>query len=374
MLPHNMEAEQGLLGALLVDNRAMEKIGDFLRQDHFFVPAHRRIYTAIEKLIERGQSASPVTLKGYFERDEGLANVGGAEYLAELAASVITVINTEDYGRTIYDLHLRRELIALGEDMVTDAFEHSIERDANAAIEQAEVRLYSLAETGQIKGGFVSLKDSVLTAIKIAEKAYKSEGHVTGVTTGLRDLDAKLGGLHPSDLLILAARPSMGKTSLAVNIACNAANRYAATGGKEGAIVGFFSLEMSSDQLATRILADQANISGDAIRNGEITEEDFRRFAEASQRLAQVPLYNDDAGSLSIGALRTRARRLKRQHGLGLLVVDYLQLLNGSGSRQSESSRVNEVSEITRGLKGIAKELQIPVLVLSQLKPLRRAA
>jgi replicative DNA helicase len=258
--------------------------------------------------------------------------------------------------------------------MVTDAFEHSIERDANAAIEQAEVRLYSLAETGQIKGGFVSLKDSVLTAIKIAEKAYKSEGHVTGVTTGLRDLDAKLGGLHPSDLLILAARPSMGKTSLAVNIACNAANRYAATGGKEGAIVGFFSLEMSSDQLATRILADQANISGDAIRKGEITEEDFRRFAEASQRLAQVPLYNDDAGSLSIGALRTRARRLKRQHGLGLLVIDYLQLLNGSGSRQSESSRVNEVSEITRGLKGIAKELQIPVLVLSQLKPLRRAA
>jgi replicative DNA helicase len=277
------------------------------------------------------------------------------------------IVNTEDYGRTIYDLHLRRELIALGEDMVTDAFEHSIERDANAAIEQAEARLYTLAETGQIKGGFVSLKDSVITAIKIAEKAYKSEGHVTGVTTGLRDLDSKLGGLHPSDLLILAARPSMGKTSLAVNIAYNAASRYAATGGKEGAIVGFFSLEMSSDQLAGRILADQANISGDAIRKGEITEEDFRRFAEASQRLAQVPLYIDDAGSLSIGALRTRARRLKRQHGLGLLVVDYLQLLNGTGSRQSETSRVNEVSEITRGLKAIAKELHIPVLVLSQL-------
>jgi replicative DNA helicase len=367
MLPHNMEAEQGLLGALLVDNRAMEKIGDFLRQDHFFVPAHKRIYAAIEKLIERGQTASPVTLKGYFEKDEGLANVGGASYLAELAASVITVINTEDYGRTIYDLHLRRELITLGEDMVMDAFEHSIERDANTAIEQAEARLYTLAETGQIKGGFVSLRDSVINAIKIAEKAYKSEGHVTGVTTGLRDLDSKLGGLHPSDLLILAARPSMGKTSLAVNIAYNAADRYAATGGKEGAIVGFFSLEMSADQLATRILADQANISGDAIRKGEITEEDFRRFAEASQRLAQVPLYIDDAGSLSIGALRTRARRLKRQHGLGLLVVDYLQLLSGTGSRQSETSRVNEVSEITRGLKAIAKELHIPVLVLSQL-------
>jgi replicative DNA helicase len=329
MLPHNMEAEQGLLGALLVDNRAMEKIGDFLRQDHFFVPAHRRIYAAIEKLIERDQSASPVTLKGFFEKDEGLASVGGASYLAELAASVITVINTEDYGRTIYDLHLRRELITLGEDMVTDAFEHSIERDANTAIEQAEARLYTLAETGQIKGGFVSLKESVLTAIKIAEKAFKSEGHVTGVTTGLRDLDSKLGGLHPSDLLILAARPSMGKTSLAVNIAWNAANLYAATGGKEGAIVGFFSLEMSSDQLASRILAEQANISGDAIRKGDIGEDDFRRFAEASQRMAQVPLYIDDTGSMTIGALRTRARRLKRQHGLGLLVVDYLQLLSG---------------------------------------------
>jgi replicative DNA helicase len=296
ILPHNMEAEQGLLGALLVDNRAMEKIGDFLRQDHFFVPAHKRIYAGIEKLIERGQSASPVTLKGYFEKDEALAGVGGAQYLAELAASVITIINTEDYGRTIYDLHLRRELITLGEDMVTEAFEHSIERDANATIEQAEARLYTLAETGQIKGGFVSLKESVIAAIKIAEKAFKSDGHVTGVTTGLRDLDSKLGGLHPSDLLILAARPSMGKTSLAVNIAYNAADRYAATGGKEGAIVGFFSLEMSADQLATRILADQANISGDAIRKGYITEEDFRRFAEASQRLAQVPLYIDDTG------------------------------------------------------------------------------
>ena len=367
ILPHNMEAEQGLLGALLVENRAMEKIGDFLRGDHFFIPAHKRIFAAIEKMIERGKTASPVTLKSYFEKDEGLANVGGAEYLAELAACVITVINAEDYARTIYVLHLRRELISLSEDMAADAFEHSIERDANAAIESAEARLYSLAETGQIKGGFVSIKDSVLTAIKIAERAYKTDGHVTGVATGLRDLDEKLGGMQPSDLLILAARPSMGKTSLAVNIAWNAANRYAATGGNEGAIVGFFSLEMSDDQLATRILAEQANISGDAIRRGDIGEDDFRRFAEASQRLAQVPLYIDNASSLSIGALRTRARRLKRQHGLGLLMVDYLQLLSGTGSRQSESSRVQEMSEITRGLKSIAKELQIPVLALSQL-------
>ncbi len=366
-LPHNLEAEQGLLGALLVDNRAMEKIGDFMKAEHFFIPAHRRIFQAIAIMIERGQTASPVTLKAYFEQDEGLTGVGGAEYLAELAASVITVINTEDYGRTVYDLHLRRELITLGEDMVTDAFDHDIERDANHSIEAAEARLFKLAETGQVKGGFISLKDSVKTAIAIAEKAYKTQGHVTGVTTGLRDLDRKLGGLHPSDLLILAARPSMGKTALAVNVAYAAARRYAETGGQEGGRVGFFSLEMSADQLATRILADQASISGDAIRKGEIKQDDFRRFAEASQRMSQVPLYIDDTPALTIGALRTRSRRLARQHGLDLLVVDYLQLLQGSGSRQSEGNRVLEISEITRGLKAIAKELQIPVMALSQL-------
>lgn len=367
MLPHNMEAEQGLLGALLVDNRSIEKVGDFLKADHFFVPAHKRIYQAIEKLIERGQTATPVTLKGFFEQDSELAGVGGAEYLAELAASVITVINAHDYGRTIYDLHLRRELITLGEDIVNDAFQQTIERDANNTIETAESRLFTLAETGQVKGGFISLKESVMTAIEVAEKAYKTQGHVTGVTTGLRDLDAKLGGLHPSDLLILAARPSMGKTALAVNIAFNAANRYAETGGAEGGMVGFFSLEMSADQLATRILADQSNISGDSIRKGEIREDDFRRFVEASQRLSQVPLYIDDTPALTIGAVRTRARRLKRQYGLSLLIVDYLQLLQGSGTRQSEGNRVLEISEITRGLKAIAKELEIPVIALSQL-------
>ena len=367
VMPHNMEAEQGLLGALLVDNRAMEKIGDFLRAEHFFLPAHRRIFDAIQKMIERGQSASPVTLKVYFEKDAELAGVGGAEYLAELAASVITVINTEDYGRSIYDLHLRRELIALGEEMVLSAFEHSIDADANTAIEATEARLFALAETGQVKGGFISLRDSVLTAIQIAERAYKTEGHVTGVTTGLRDLDGKLGGLHKSDLLILAARPSMGKTALAVNIAWAAAQRYAETGGKEGGRVGFFSLEMSADQLATRILADQADVSGDAIRKGDLNAESFGRFAAASQRMSQVPLYIDDTPALTIGAVRTRARRLKRQHGLELLVVDYLQLLQGSGTRQSEGNRVLEISEITRGLKAIAKELEIPVIALSQL-------
>jgi replicative DNA helicase len=276
-------------------------------------------------------------------------------------------VNVKDYARTIHDLHLRRELITLGEDIVNESYEHTVERDAVNTIETAESRLFSLAEAGDIRGGFQTLRDSVMTAIEIAQKAYQSDGHVTGVTTGLRDLDQKLGGLHNSDLLILAGRPSMGKSALAANIAFNAAKAYAETGGKEGAIAGFFSLEMSADQIATRILAEQSGISGDAIRKGAIKEDDFQRFVAASQKLAQVPLYIDDTPALSIAAVRTRARRLKRQHGLGLLVIDYLQLLHGTGSRQGTDNRVIEVSEITRGLKAIAKELQIPVIALSQL-------
>ncbi len=365
-LPNNLEAEQGLLGALLVDNRALERI-DYLKPIHFFVPAHQRIFDAIQKLCDRGQVASPVTLKSYFETDSDLSAVGGANYLAELAASVVSVVNVQDYARALYDLHMRRELIAVGEEVVNDAFDLRLDHDANATLELAENRLFALAESGDARSGFVTLRESILRALDIADKAYKTDGHVTGVTTGLRDLDEKLGGLHNSDLLILAGRPSMGKTTLATNIAFQAANRYAETGGKEGAIVGFFSLEMSSDQLATRILADQAGISGDAIRKGNINEAEFRRFVEASHRLSQVPLYIDDTPALSIGAVRSRARRLKRQHGLGLLVIDYLQLLQGTGSRQSTENRVLEISEITRGLKAIAKELDIPVMALSQL-------
>lgn len=367
MLPHNLEAEQGLLGAVMIDNRALEKVGDLLKAEHFFAPAHQRIYAAIVKLTDRGQTASPVTLKGYFEQDADLAHVGGAEYLADLAASVVTVINTEDYARTIYDLHLRRQLISYGEDVVNESYSQHLDGDATNVIEKAEKELYSLAESGETRSGFVTLRDSVLAAIEMAEKAYKSEGAVSGVSTGLRDLDQKLGGLHNSDLLILAARPSMGKTALAVNIAFNAAKLNQETSGKEGAITAFFSLEMSSDQLAMRILADQSNISGDALRKGNIQESDFHNFVKASQKLSQVPLYIDDTPALSIGAVRSRARRLKRQHGLGLLVVDYLQLLQGTGSRQSETNRVLEISEITRGLKAIAKELEIPVIALSQL-------
>jgi replicative DNA helicase len=367
VLPHNLEAEQGLLGVLLIDNRALEKVGDFLKPAHFYLPAHQRVYDAIVKMIDRGQSASPVTLKNYFEKDADLQGVGGAGYLADLAGSVISIINAEEYGRSIYDLHLRRELVTLGEEVVNEAYDHKLESQAKDTIEMAEARLFDLAETGQSRGNFTTLRESVMTAIQLAEKAYKTDGHVTGVTTGLTDMDKKLGGLQPSDLIILAGRPSMGKTALATNMAYRAAAAFAESGGKEGAITGFFSLEMSADQLATRILADLSSIPSDSIRKGNIKQEDFRTFAEASQKLSQVPLYIDDTPALTIGAIRTRARRLKRQHGLGLLVIDYLQLLQGTGSRQSMDNRVQEVSEITRGLKAIAKELQIPVLALSQL-------
>lgn len=366
-LPHNIEAEQGLLGALLVDNRGHEKITDLIRAEHFFMPVHQRIYTAINQFIERGQTASPVTLKGYFEKDDDLTDIGGGAYLADLAGSIISVINVRDYAQTVYELYMRRELIGLGEDIVNDSHNQTLDSEAKDTIEEAESRLFSLAESGETTGGFTSLRDSVLVSIEIAEKAFKTQGHVTGYTTGLRDMDKQLGGLHPSDLVILAGRPSMGKTALATNIAFNSARIYAQTGGKEGARVGFFSLEMASDQLATRILADVANISGHAIKQGDIKQTDFQNFVKASQELSQVPLYIDDTPALTIGAVRTRARRLKRQYGLDMIVVDYLQLLRGTGSRQSESNRVQEVSEITRGLKAIAKELQIPVLALSQL-------
>lgn len=366
-IPNNLEAEQALLGALLVDNRGLEKIGDFLRSDHFYVPAHQRIYAGITHLADRGMVADSVTLKTYFETDSDLSQVGGAEYLADLARNVISIINTEDYARTIYDLHLRRALIALGEDVVNESYALSYDQSAQDAIEGAEAKLYKLSESGDSRGGFITLRDSVVTAVKIAEKAFQNKSKVTGVTTGLSDMDSKLGGFHPSDLIILAGRPSMGKTALATNLAFNAAKAYAQSGGKEGARVGFFSLEMSADQLATRILADQAGISGDSLRRGDIKQEEFRRFVEASHVMSQIPLFIDDTPALSISAIRTRARRLKSQHGLGLLVIDYLQLLRGSGSKQSETNRVLEVSEITRGLKAIAKEFQIPVLALSQL-------
>ncbi len=372
--PHNFEAEQALLGAVLVNNRTFERVSEFLRPEHFADPVHGRIYAAAGKLIERGQIANPITLKTFFESDGSLAEIGGTQYLAKLANAVATIINAEDYGRLIFDLHLRRELIDLGENLVNEAFEPDVETSATDQIEQAEQKLYDLATTGQAEGGFQSFQQALIGAVEMAAAAHKREGKLSGVPSGLTDLDGKLGGLHPSDLLILAGRPSMGKTSLATNIAFNAAKAYReeidALGNKkavDGAKVAFFSLEMSAEQLATRILAEQAEISSHKIRQGEMSHEEFERLVIAAQELHSLPLFIDDTPALSVSAVRTRCRRLQRQHGLGLIIVDYLQLLRGTGSRQSESNRVQEVSEITRGLKALAKELHVPVMALSQL-------
>ena len=355
-----------LLGAIFVNNRAYEAVSDFLRPEHFAYPQHGRIFEACMKLIERGQIADPVTLQRFFEADEHLADIGGPVYLKELAAAAVTVINAGEYGHHIYDQFLKRELIGLGEDVVNDAYGGDVEKTATVQIESAEQSLYELATTGEYEGGFQSFKEAVVTAIKSAEAAHTREGGLAGVATGFTDMDSLLGGLHKSDLVILAGRPAMGKTALATNIAYNAAYNFRQSEGREGAVVGFFSLEMSAEQLASRILSEQSNISSDRMRKGELSNDEFNRLSAASQTLHQIPVFIDDTPALTVSALRTRARRLKRQHNLGLIVVDYLQLISASSTSRNDG-RVQEVSEITRGLKTLAKELEVPVLALSQL-------
>ena len=371
--PHNIEAEKALLGSLLVDNRTYERVSEFLRPEHFAVAEHRLIFEACAKLVERNQTADPVTLRGHFAKDDALANVGGPVYLMELADSAVTVINAGEYGRLIHDHYLKRELIALGEDVVNRAYACDLDEPGPIQIEMAEQGLYELATRGEYEGGFAAFSDTIRNALEIAEAAHKREGRLSGVPTGFRDLDAKLGGLHASDLIILAGRPSMGKTALATNIAFNAARAFrterkedGTTKAVDGAMVGFFSLEMSAEQLATRIISEKTEISSDRIRRGMVAKEKFLDLVAASTELQKLPIFIDDTPALSIGAMRTRARRLKRQHGLGLIVIDYLQLIApAAGSRHD--NRVQEISEITRGLKALAKELDVPVLALSQL-------
>ncbi|MBT3791975.1 MAG: replicative DNA helicase [Rhodospirillales bacterium] len=372
-LPHNFEAEQALLGAILINNEAHTRVSEFLLGEHFYDPVHGRIYDACAKLIERHQVANPVTLQSLFEGDEALSDAGGAKYLGRLAATAVTVINAGDYGRTLFDLHLRRKLIELSGEIRTEAASPDLDTSAIRQIETTEQHLFDLATTGEYEGGFRSFTDVLTTTIEMAEAAYKRDGKLTGTTTGFTDMDKLLGGLQPSDLVILAGRPSMGKTALATNIAYNAAkacrmvvNEQGQKTVADGAVVGFFSLEMSSEQLATRILAEASGISSDRIRKGELSNKEFQKVVEANQELARIPFFIDDTPALSIGQLRTRARRLKRQHGLSMIVVDYLQLLRATLDRSSEN-RVQEVSEITRGLKALAKELNVPVVALSQL-------
>jgi replicative DNA helicase len=365
-IPANEEAEQALLGAILINNDALDQAADFLKAEHFYFPAHGRIYTACQKLRERGRLADPPNLKNFFEQDGDLQAVGGYQYLVELARNVVSVINAGDYARTIYDLHLRRQLIAIGEEVVTEAYRHDIDLSALDQLREAEEKLYKLAQVGDHRGGFQPFRDILVHAVATAGRALNRDTRLTGVTTGLTDMDRMLGGLQGSDLIILAGRPSMGKTALATNMAFNAAKSCLETRGKEGAVVGFFSLEMSAEQLATRILSDEAEIPSEKIRKGEMRRNDFPRLVEAANTLHQVPMFVDDSAGLNLTALRTRALRLKRQHNLGLIVIDYLQLMRPSANGRSEN-RVQEISEITRGLKIIAKDLEVPVLALSQL-------
>jgi replicative DNA helicase len=364
--PYNLEAEQSILGALLLNNGALEYVGDFLRPNHFADAIHGQIFEAMVLLIERGQVADPITLKDYFDKNEALQPVGGARYLIDLAQSVVSIISVGDYGRLIYDLYLRRQLMDIGEDMVLTARTHELDLNAAQQIEEAEKKLFDLATTGNVSGGFQSFRNALSASIEMAEVAHRRDSHIVGVTTGLADLDKMLGGLHPSDLLIIAGRPSMGKTILATNIAFNAAVASLEE-NKSGASVAFFSLEMSAEQLATRILGTESGVSSDKIRRGEVRQEDFTAFVEVSRRLQSIPLFIDDTPALSVSALRTRARRLKRQEGLGLIVIDYLQLMESGGSNRRQDNRVQEISDITRALKALAKELNVPVIALSQL-------
>jgi replicative DNA helicase len=372
--PYNNDAEQRLLGALLISNSAYARVSEFLHAEHFGYAVHGRIFAAIGKLIERGQIANPVTLKNLFDQDGALTEIGGAQYLFQLANSAVTIINAEDYGRIIHDLYLRRELISIGEDVVNDAFRQDLDDKAPQQIERAEKRLFDLATVGQADGGFRAFTAALTIAINNAEAAYKRNGKIVGVGTGFGDLDDKLGGLHPSDLVIIAGRPSMGKTALATNIAFNAAKSYKSTRtpdgrtiAEDGAVVGFFSLEMSAEQLAARILAEESGISSDRIRRGDVNQANFDKFVQASHRLQTLNLFIDDTPALSVSALRTRSRRLMRQQGLGLIVIDYLQLLRPSVQVRTLENRVQEISDITRSLKALAKELNVPVLALSQL-------
>ncbi len=370
--PSNDRAEMALLGALLANNKAYERISEFLAPEHFVDPVHGRIYQAIVRRVEAGQLADAITLKAEFEHSGLLDEVGGTAYFAQLLTSMVGIINAGEYGKAVHDAWLRRQLIDIGEVVVNNAFGAEAEIDGRQQIELAESALFRLATQGGNDGGFVTFERALTEAILGAERAFRRAGHVSGLSTGLRDLDKKTGGLHPSDLMILAGRPGMGKTALATKIAFGAAHalmreaRAEDPNGVPKGSVAIFSLEMSAEQLATRLLAEEARVSGDRIRRGEIGQRDFDRFVQVSREIAGLPLHIDDTPAITLSALRTRCRRLKRTKGLSLVVVDYLQLMRPSVGTKPES-RVLEISQITQGLKAIAKELAVPVLALSQL-------
>jgi replicative DNA helicase len=371
--PSNIEAEQALLGALLYDNAAFERLGDNLQARHFFEPFHQRLFAAVETQIRKGQLAEPILLAEQFSRDPAFEELGGVRYLAVLVDRAPPAANAPDYARAVYDLALRRDLIRIGGEISTTAQQPDAELDARDQIEQAEQQLYELAESGGVTQGFVSFADALQGAVAMAAEAHNREGGLAGLSTGLTDLDQKIGGLHPSDLVIIAARPSMGKSSLAANIGFDVARNYAwepqPDGTKKtvrGGVCAFFSLEMSADQLAMRMLAEVSGVSGDRLRKGEIDAMEFGRVRDAAIEIQDAPFYIDDTGGITLAKLTARARRLKRTVGLDLLIVDYLQLITMGGSARVDN-RVQEVSAITQGLKALAKELSIPVIALAQL-------
>ncbi|PKQ13120.1 MAG: replicative DNA helicase [Alphaproteobacteria bacterium HGW-Alphaproteobacteria-1] len=368
-VPHSIEAEQQLLGAILTNNDIYDRVASIIGAQHFYDPVHARIFETAAARIARNALASPVTLRAFLEDDTGLKELGGPAYLVKLAGAAISSYAARDYAQMIYDLAIRRELIALGHDIAAKAARVEVASEPRDQIVEAEQQLYQLAEQGKSDSGFQSFLKAVKDAVDVANAAYMREGGLAGVATGLTDMDQKLGGLHKSDLLILAGRPSMGKTSLATNIAFNVARAYkrgtlpdGTEGAVDGGVVGFFSLEMSAEQLAGRILAEASEIPSHKIRRGDMDEGEFRRFVEAAKSLESCPLFIDDTAALPISQIAARARRLKRTHGLDLLIVDYLQLVRGTSE-----NRVQEIGEISMGLKAIAKELNIPVIALSQL-------
>ena len=360
-LPNNIEAEQSIIGSILVTNEIFDEINTIISSVNFYDPMHQKIYNAIENLIYKGMLANPITLKNYFEDEKDDLNI--PEYLVKITKFSTSVRQAIEYSKIIYDMFVRRELIKISEQTIDNAKINDLDTNGQNIIENSERLLFDLAEKGSFNSSLVKFDDAMKQTIEMASAAYKNEGGIVGVPTGLRDLDDKLGGLHQSDLIIIAGRPSMGKTSLATNIAFHAAKHIQDSGKKSS--IAFFSLEMSSEQLSTRILSEQARIGSNDIRRGRISDEQFDQFLETSKNIAELPLFIDETPAISIAAMSNRARRIKRLHGLDMIVVDYIQLMKGTTF--NKDGRVQEISQITQGLKAIAKELGVPVVALSQL-------
>ncbi|MDC3120781.1 replicative DNA helicase [Candidatus Pelagibacter sp.] len=360
-LPNNIEAEQAVIGSILVSNDIFDELSTIISSINFYDPMHQKIFESIENLIYKGMLANPITLKNYFEDEKDDLNV--PEYLVKITKFSTSVRQAVEYSKIIYDMFVRRELIKISEQTIDSAKLNDLDTNGQTIIENSERLLFDLAEKGSFNSSLVKFDEAMKQTIEMASAAYKNEEGIVGVPTGLRDLDDKLGGLHQSDLIIIAGRPSMGKTSLATNIAFNAAQKLQDSGKKSS--IAFFSLEMSSEQLSTRIISEQARISSNDIRRGRISDDQFDKFLETSKNISELPLYIDETPAISIAALSNRARRIKRLFGLDMIVVDYIQLMRGTTF--NKDGRVQEISQITQGLKAIAKELSLPVVALSQL-------